>query len=274
MESNLRNLYARSDLLRELTLSELRSQSKETKLGWLWWILDPVFMMMIYWAIIAGVFGRGERYAPYPVFVLCAMLPWKFFNTTASQACKILRSREALIKSVAFPTMVLPVSQLLSGFVYFLIGMAVLLVTAALFQRPLGGPLVQLPALMGLQIVIVAGIALVLASVGALVHDLVAFVQYVLRVGFYVTPTLYGIDMVMERFTKGALEGSPLVAWLPTLYMLNPFALLITGYRDAIFYGRFMESQYWGLLGVEAVLLLLLGYNVFRYYDRRVIKFL
>ncbi len=274
MESTFGNLVSRRDLLRELTLSELRSQSRETKLGWIWWILDPVFMMLIYWGIVAGIFGRGERYAPYPVFVLCAMLPWKHFSTAAGQACKVLRSKEALIKSVPFPTMVLPVAQVFSGFLYFAIGMGVLLVTAMAFGLPLGAPLVQLLPLMALQVVIVVGISLVLASFGALLYDLVAFVSYVLRVGFYVTPTLYGVDMVLERFTRGSLEGTVVAELVPIVYQLNPFAVLITGYREAIFYGRFMDPQSWAVLGIEALVLLVVGVRTFQYYDRRVIKFL
>jgi ABC-2 type transport system permease protein len=274
MESSLGNLIARKDLLRELTLSELRSQSKETQLGWIWWILDPIFMMLIYWGVVAGIFGRGERYAPYPVFVLCAMLPWKHFQTSASQACNVLRAKESLIKSVPFPTIVLPMSQVLSGFAYFAAGIAVLLAAALAFRLPLGEALVQIPALMALQIVLVIGISLTLASFGALLHDLVAFVQYLLRVGFYLTPTLYGLDMVLERFERGALEGTAIVQWIPTVFMLNPFALLITGYRDAIFYGRFLELRHWGVLTLESLLLLVIGFWIFRYYDRRVIKFL
>ena len=89
--------------------------------------------------------------------------------------------------------------------------------------------------------------------------------------GFYLSPTLYGVDIVIERAADmGPLWGT----WLPRLYMLNPFAVLITGYRDSFFYGRFMEPDLWLLLAAQSFVALLAGYRTYQYFDRRVIKFL
>ena len=161
----------RRDLVRELVASELKVSSAETKLGWIWWLLDPLFMMLIYWLVVVGILGRGKAdYAPYPIFILCALVPWKHFYTSASQSTRVLRAKEALIKSVAFPTIVLPVSLVLSGFVYFLFGVLVLLAAATIWRSPLHTgsllPLIQVPLLMVLQVAVVIGICLPLASIG------------------------------------------------------------------------------------------------------------
>jgi len=274
MISSFSNLVARRDLLRELTLSELRSQSQETRLGWVWWLVDPLIMMLIYWAVVVGLFGRGERYEPYPVFILCALLPWKHLASSLNASAKVLRSREALIKSIPFPTMALPLTIVAAAFSNFLFGLAVLLAAAWAFGRPLGTPLAQLPALMALQLVLVTGLGLVVSCLGALVRDLAGFLTHLLRVGFYLSPTLYGLDLVRERAAEQALAGSPLADWIPTLYTLNPFVPLITGYRDALFYGRFMEPSLWVWLVVASGLLLFAGFRLYQVFDRRVIKFL
>jgi ABC-type polysaccharide/polyol phosphate export permease len=286
MISNVTNLLARRDLLRELVRSELRSSTAETKLGWLWWFLDPLLLMLIYWAIVVGILGRGkEQYAPYPVFLLCAIITWKHFASAAGTSTKILRVKEPLIKAIPFPTMVLPLSQVLSNFLFFSFGIAVVFVASILA----GGknhsgdyaPLVQVPALMVLQIVIVAGFALPLSCFGVLLTDLSGLIVHLLRIGFYVSPGLFGIDMVkdaLKRLDPKAAE----IAWLPenlsailfSVYMLNPFAILITGYRNAIFYGQYLEGRYWLILAVEAVILFFIGYRIFQHYDRRVIKFI
>lgn len=273
MTSNLANLVARRDLLRELTTSEFRSAANETTLGWLWWLIDPLFTMLIYWVVVAVLFERGAQYHPYPVFILCAILPFKHFSGTTNSACKLLRQRESLIKSVPFPTMVLPLSLLFSNFGYFLFGMLVLLGAALAWGQPLGVPLVQLPALMSLQLLLVGGVALAIAAFGALIRDLSGFMAHLMRIFFYVCPTLYGVDMVAERFHTERFDHA-LAAWIPTLYMLNPLALLFTGYRDAIFYGRFLELQHWAVLSLESVLVFAIGYRLFQHFDRRVIKFL
>jgi ABC-type polysaccharide/polyol phosphate export permease len=271
MDSSWPNLLSRRDLLRELVLSELRSRSAESRLGWLWWLIDPLIMMLIYWGIVVGIFGRGQHYEPYPVFVLCALLPWKHLQSALTNAAKLLRNNEGVIKAIPFPTMVLPMANVLAGFSYFLAGLVVLLAAALVAGRPLGLALLQLPALMAAQLLLVVSCSLVATSFGALIRDLSGFLTHVTRVLFYARPTLYGVDLVRER---AASLGGALGDWIPTLYMLNPFAILIEGYRQAIFYGDFLAAHHWGVLVLEALLLFAVGQRIYRYYDRRVIKFL
>jgi ABC-type polysaccharide/polyol phosphate export permease len=277
MNSSWANLVARRDLLRELVVSELKVSRAETSLGWIWWLLDPLLMMLIYWLVVVGILGRGQpAYAPYPIFILCALVPWKHFHTSASQSTRVLRAREALIKAVGFPTIVLPVSLVLSGFVYFLFGFVVLLAAATFWRSPLHTgsllPLIQVPPLMLLQVAVVAGICLPLASLGVAVRDLTNFMTHVLRVGFYLSPGLYGIDLVRELLLGNVGGTAGQIGFFA--YMLNPFAVLISGYRDAVFYGRYLPLEFWLILVAEAALLLVIGSFAYQRYDRRAIKYL
>jgi ABC-type polysaccharide/polyol phosphate export permease len=277
MLSNYRNIMARRDLLTVLVRTELESSVARSRLGWIWWFLDPILMVLIYWGIVSGLFGRGaESYAPYPIFLFTALITWKHFSTVVTRSLSVLRSRERLIKSIPFPTMVLPLSIVFSGFIYFLFGFAVL--TAVMLIWP-GAyhtgdllPLLQVPFLMFAQLVVTAGAALSLSCLGALFEDLRLFATHALRVGFYVSPTLFGVDLISDRLAKAApgFTGEALFA----VYMLNPFAVLITGYRDAMMYGRFIPAHWWMILVAESALLFWAGYRTYQYYDRRVIKFL
>lgn len=277
MISNLPNLLARKDLLRELIAAELRSSTAQTRLGWLWWLLDPVLMMMIYWLIVIELFGRGrDHYHPYWVFIFFGLITWRQFSTSAGRAAGVLSGRQTLIRTVPFPTMLLPVATVLSSFFFFLCAMVVLGGMAVIAPAPHHSgnllPLIQLPALLLLQLAIVTGIALVLSCLGVLYRDLGELVPHLLRAGFYLSPGLYGVDLV-----KGALDArfnSEVAGGLFSLYMLNPFAVLITGYRSSIFYGEYLAWPYWITLIVEAAGLMVVGYMVYQHYDRRVIKFL
>ena len=95
---------------------------------------------------------------------------------------------------------------------------------------------------------------------------------YVLRIGFYASPGLYGVDLVKDVLYDQL--GPTLGAAVFFLYMLNPFALLIAGYRDCVFYGQFMQMEFWIILFVEATVLLFVGHWIYQHYDRQVIKFL
>ncbi len=277
MLSDFRNISKRRDLLWALVRTELEASVARSRLGWIWWFLDPVLMMLIYWGIVAGLFGRGaERYEPYPLFLFTALITWKHFATSVTRSLGLLRSRERLIKSIPFPTMVLPLSVVFSGFAYFLFGFIVLI--AVMLAWPCARhsgellPLLQVPLLMGMQLVVTAGAALALTCLGALFEDLRLFASHALRVGFYLSPTLFGVDLIQERMSKLA-PGAGGEA-LFTVYMMNPFAVLITGYREAMMYGNFLPPHWWLILTAESLLLFWIGYRIYQYYDRRVIKFL
>jgi ABC-type polysaccharide/polyol phosphate export permease len=276
MISNVGNIVARRDLLRELIRSELAASSAESSLGWLWWLVDPLLLMLIYSGMVYLIRGGGKlQYSPYPIFIFCALITWKHFAVTAQKSGRILISRDGLIKAVPFPTMILPLSQVISNFLFFLFGFVVLVAMSLIWRSPqhTGSmlPLVQVPALMLLQLVIVAGICLPLSCVAVLFKDIPALMGHIIRIGFYVSPGLYGIDMVRQALAERTGDAAPL---LFNLYMLNPFAILITGYRDAVFYGRYLEPGYWGILVLEAAILIVAGYLIYQHYDRRVIKFL
>jgi ABC-type polysaccharide/polyol phosphate export permease len=271
MDSSWPNIASRRDLIRELTLSELRSRTAETSLGWVWWLVDPLIMMLIYWVVVVGIFGRGGHYTPYPVFVLCSLLPWKHLQSGLTDASKLLRLNEGVIKAIPFPTMVLPLANVLAGFSYFLGGLVVLLGAAAAWGLPVGWSLLQLIPLMAAQLMLVTAFSLVATSFGALIRDLSGFLTHLTRVGFYACPTLYGVDLVFERAKH---LPKPWSHWVPEIYMLNPLAILIEGYRQAVFYGGTLAPRHWLVLFVESMILFAIGQRIYRYYDRRVIKFL
>lgn len=276
MISNLPNLIARRDLLGELVRSDLRASTAQTRLGWLWWLLDPLLMMLIYFVIVVELFGRGDMYAPYWLFVFFGLITWKHFTGSVNRASNVLSRRQGLIRAVPFPTMVLPLSGVLSMFVFFLCAFAMLLVMAMIAPLPqhsgAAWPVIQVPLLMLLQVLVIAGVALAVSCIGVLYRDLSELIPHALQAGFFLSPTLYGADLVQRT----ALErlGPQLGAAVYAVYMLNPFAIIITGYRDALFYGRFMHPQHWMVLLIEAAALLIIGYRIYQHYDRRVIKFL
>lgn len=279
MISSWSNVLARRDLLRELILGDLRAASAQSRIGWIWWLVDPLLMMVIYAGIVVGLLGRGKtEYAPYPIFILGALLVWKHFSSCANKATRVLANKESLIKSVPFPTVVLPISQVIAGFVFFTCGFVLLLAASILWpsrQHVQSGsylPLVQVPLLMIVQLVIIAGLCLPLACVSVIIRDLSGLMTHLLRIGFYLSPGLYGVELVQIKLTEKLGETGGAIAMF--IYMLNPFATLITGYRSSLFYGEFMDARLWTMLAIEAAVIFLAGWTTYQHYDRRVIKFL
>ncbi|MFT7462472.1 MAG: ABC-2 type transport system permease protein [Pseudohongiellaceae bacterium] len=262
MQSTLANIVRRRELIGVLVRTELETQAAGTRLGFLWWLIDPALTMLVYVLLFTVIFSHGDRYAPFPLFVLCGLLPWKHLASSLAVSTQLLRRREHLLKSVPFPSIVLPLSTVLSGAVYLAAGLALTMVAAALWGRPMNGALLQLVPLLALQVAVVAGLSLVLACLGVLMRDISRLMEHLLRFGLYCSPVLYGLDQVRDSMGPTA----------ETLYMLNPMAILITGYRDALFYGQIMDTKLWLMLLVEAALLLPAGYLFYRRFDSRLIK--
>lgn len=278
MLSTTWNILRRRDLLYELVLAEVRTATAGRALGWLWWILDPLLMMFIYWFVVGVLLGRqgGGLYHPYWLFVFCGLIVWKHIAGAMGQSAVALIQGYSLIRSVPFPTAILPLSRACSGFFFFLLGFLVFVLMRSMVDVSswTGTPLalVQIPILMAFQMGIVAALALPTAAIGAAYRDVSNLIGHALRIGFYLSPCLYGAEWMRDSAISRFGEATGEVVF--KLYMLNPFAIIIEGYRAAVLNGTFLAPEHWGVLGAETVAFLLVGYWIYHHYDRRVVKFL
>ena len=277
MRSTLTNLLKRRDLLAALVSAELRASSAGMRLGSLWWVLDPILMMLVYWLVLDVLLGRGrEAYQPFPVFLLVGLVVFKHVASGIERSITVLRTKEALIKAAAFPTMVLPVAAVLTGLVHFLFGL-VIVVVVSLFWRGEQhsgsyAALLQLVPLVAFQTMLVVGLAMAISAIGVVVQDLRAVTTHVMRVAFWLSPCLYGLDLVRE--VAEARLGDAAGPVLATYLALNPIAVLNTAYREAIFYGQGVPLWAWGTLAAQAGVCLLAGIAIYQHHDRRIIKLL
>jgi ABC-2 type transport system permease protein len=235
-----------------------------TYLGVVWWLLDPIMLICVYWLLFSIITGRGDGYAPYPVFVGCAVVPWRCAVRSISRSAKVYRSYRSLIQGVAFPTASLPMSIVLAEGVLFVCGMAALTAASALFGVSLGWPTLQVIPLMALQFVLLAGAGFGIAAIGGLLPDMAVALPHVLRLLFYLSPSLYGIDLVAERLGADSL--------LFEIYSASPVAILFTAYRDCLWDPDWIAASQWAMLAGWSVLFFACGYTVFRTLDRALVK--
>jgi ABC-type polysaccharide/polyol phosphate export permease len=230
----VRDLWARRELVKYLVLADLKSTHKNTVLGYLWWLLDPLLLMVVY-TILVYVLRRDSRRAdeimPYPVFLFTALLAWKSFAYSLRGCVLAITKNGPLIRSVAFPKSVFPVALTLSSVAQFALGVVSLVAIACLFAlwEPCRWPSWQmvyfLPAML-LQTAISLGLGLLVAAVGVFFHDLSNILTFVVRLMFYLSPGLYSVEMV--EGTTGSHR------WLMLLFKANPFAHLFSLYRAGL----------------------------------------
>ncbi len=250
-----REVASRRRLIVYLVRADLKKRGADTVLGNLWWILDPLLTMLVYVVLISIILQTKQE--AYPLFVFCAILPWKWFSSSVADAVTCITTRERIIKQVNFPKVVLPMAATVGGVASFAFGLIPLFAMLfLLYPNHLSGWILLIPVVAFVQFVFTVGVTLLASAVTVFYRDVGNVATHVLRIWFYLSPALYGSDRIASLTTK-----HPEIA---TIYNLNPFAALFESYRNVIYYG---QAPVWDLLGlvlVESLVLLVASVVLFR----------
>jgi ABC-type polysaccharide/polyol phosphate export permease len=248
-------IATRRRLILYLVRADLKKRGADTVLGNVWWILDPLLTMLVYVVLIGIIFKTD--YDAYPLFVFCAILPWKWFSSSVADAVTCITTRERIIKQVNFPKVVLPMAAATGGVASFVFGLIPLFAMLLLLYRDhLTVWVLALPVVALVQFVFTLGVALLAAAITVFYRDVGNVANHVLRIWFYLSPALYGIEKIDELARSQPLIG--------TLYNLNPFATLFVAYRDLIYNGQPPNWEALGLVLLGSAGLLIVAVIVFR----------
>jgi ABC-type polysaccharide/polyol phosphate export permease len=240
------DVLSRRRLIGYLVRAALKKKGADTLLGNVWWVVDPLLQMLVYVVLVSVIFQRTQP--DYPLFILVAILPWKWFSSAIGDGTTSVVSSERLIKQINFPKLVLPVASVFSGIANFAFGLIPLLAIMVLFYPSRITPwLLTVPIIAAVQLLFTLPLAIALAAVNVFYRDVGNLSRHVLRLWFYLSPSIYGMDLILRIANEYPIIG--------TLMQLNPFAILFTAYRDAIYYGTAPD---WGALAVLAVVSILL----------------
>jgi ABC-2 type transport system permease protein len=257
MVRRIRAIVARRDILRLLVARDLKIKYADSKLGYLWSVLDPLVMAGIYWFVFTQVFQRPVGTEPYIVFLLSALLPWMWFNGAVSDSTRAFLKDAKLVRSTKIPRTIWVNRIVLSKGIEFLLAIPVLALFAIVFRAEVGWELVYFPLAILLQTILTAGVALIVAPLVVFFRDLERAVKLVLRFLFYASPIIYGVSNL----------PSELHIWAA----FNPLTGIFGLYRA----GFFPDELDWFNLVISAAMsiaLLTIGLLVFRGSLRQVLK--
>jgi len=255
LKGTVRDVLSRRRLIQYLVRADLKKHGADTLLGNVWWILDPLLTMLVY-VILIAIILRSNREA-YPLFIFCAILPWKWFSSTIGAAVTGITTRELIIKQVNFPKIVLPIAITAGGVVSFIFGLVPLLAMLVFFYPShVSVWLLALPIVAAVQLVLTLALAIIVSALTVFYRDIGNLAGHLLRLWFYLSPALYGTD----QLDKLASEHPSLFS----LYELNPFAAIFESYRNLIYYGQAPTWNLLGLVVLESLVLLVVSVLVFR----------
>lgn len=218
--SGLKALVGYRHLLYTLTLLRLAVRYKQSILGWIWAVLQPLATMMAYTFVFSRVAKVRSEGVPYPLFVLSGLLPWLFFSNAVSNATNGLVSHANLLTKLHFPREIIPLSYVLAALVDFAIACIVLGGLMIYYRSSVDAKIVYVLPVVALLIAFTSAVALFLSSIQARFRDAAAALPLLLQVGVFATPVAYSHDSIPIRWQ--------------TLYMLNPIASLIDSFRRCV----------------------------------------
>ncbi len=254
--SLFKELFVYREFLKTSILKEFRGKYKKSFLGVLWSFINPLLQLLVYALVFP--FIMRVQVENYTLFLVVALIPWTFFNTTVSQCAGTIISSSGIIKKVYFPRIILPISNVTANLINFFI--SCIIVVAALFIGGIGigESIVALPLVILIEYILCLAISFFLSSVTVYIRDLEYFVNVLMMLWFYITPVLYEMTMIPETATIFGLTFNP-----RGLFGLNPMAHVITAYRQILYYKEIPNMLNLLILLGISLLLLVLGYVVF-----------
>jgi len=223
-----KEIWQNRHALRSQIYVNTKTSVATTKLGTLWWVLDPIFLMIIYYFVVKVIFNRGGP--DYHLFLLCGLVTYQFFSRTVSLCTSALTTNAELIKQAAVPMVLyLTISPLVQAF-FCLIGYVIIMVW---HYHALGLHTIAIVFPLLLTILITFTCGLFLSIFEVYIRDTGKLMAYVLRFGTFLCPVLYSADRIYDSPT--------IPQYAKTLYTLNPMAHVITAVKDILFHGRIFD---------------------------------
>lgn len=220
-KDKLKELYKFRGMIAFLSWKDIIVRYKQTILGIVWAIIQPIISMVVMTVIFGGVANMpSEDGVPYAIMVYSALLCWNFFSGAFSNTANSLVNNSQLLKKIYFPRLALPISSVVTAFVDFAISFFVLILIMVFYRYVPTVRILALPLFIILTFIIALGFGLFFATMNVKYRDIKYIVPVIIQFGMYVSPVGYTSTVIPEG--------------LRLLYSINPLVGVIEGFRWCI----------------------------------------
>ena len=240
---NLRELVRYHELLYFFVWRDVKIRYKQTALGFLWAIIQPVFMMVVFTLFFGGLAKMPSDGVPYPLFNFAALIPWTLFAEGLTRSTTSMVSNANIMTKVYFPRLIMPISGILSPLVDFAIAFVILILMMAYYGFVPTIAIILLPGFILLAIMTSLAVGLWLSALNVKYRDFQYTIPFLIQLWLFASPVVYPSSLLPEQ--------------LQLIYGLNPMAGVIEGFRWALLGTNPPESMIF--VSVIVVIFLLIG---------------
>src|SRR5215475_14721187 len=241
-------LFAYRELIRNLVIKDLKLKYRDSVLGFLWSLANPLLLILVYSFVFGHILRGGPPNLAY--FLMVGILPWNFFAQSLMMSTSSILDNGNLIRKVALPVEVFPIATVLFNLAQYLLALIVFFPMALLFFKvSITWSWTSFIAILALHILFTVGMCFIVSTATVFYRDVRHFTEILLMLLFWLTPIIYDVQSV-----PGSLRS--------VLYM-NPLSYFILAYQNALFYNIFPSFQEIAFLMSLTVLMFLIGYTFF-----------
>lgn len=251
---NLKEVIQYRDLIVMFVKRNFTSQYKQTILGPMWFILNPLITSVISTVVFGGIAGIETDGVPYFLYYLSGFVLWNYFATCVTQTSNTFIANSAIMGKVYFPRISMPIASV----IYSAINMAVVFVMTVIvmviyslngLSLNLGINVLMIPVLILQTAALGLGVGIIISSLTTRYRDLAILVGFGMNLWMYATPIVYPVSLLSPK--------------MKMLIMINPMSPVINGFHNAMLGIGNMEWGVWGLSVVMTLIILMFGILLF-----------
>lgn len=216
----LKDIWEYRELLGIFVWRDLKVRYRQTIIGALWAIVQPLLTMFIFSVFFGGLAGVPSDKIPYPIFSYAALVPWTFFANSVSLASNSLVNSADMIKKIYFPRLTMPMASVLAGLVDFFLAFIILLGMMFYYGFTPTVNILWLPVLVLLALITALGVSLWLSAMNVKFRDVRYMIPFITQAWLFATPVAYPSSLLSEPWH--------------TLYGINPMVGVVEGFRWAL----------------------------------------
>lgn len=240
------------ELILYKTYADLRAEAAKTYIGFLWWVLDPIIFMLIFYVVFGLLFQRGtENFVP---FLLTGLVSWRWFQNTVSHSANTILGNQALMRQVYLPKIIFPIVTILTDLAKFGLVLTLLLIFLWIYGFGVGITYLALPVLLISQLMLITALAWFVAALVPFLPDLKILVDHLLHITFFLSGIFFAGSSIPEQYQF--------------FFYLNPMANIIEGYRDILVHNQWPNWNALFLTGLISSVIAIFSYHLLVHYDR------
>lgn len=254
MLKQIKELIEYREVLITLVIRDIKIRYKQTMVSVAWAVLQPIFMMVIFTVLFNRFTKFPSEGVPYAIFCLTALIPWTFFSNSINLAIPSLADNESLITKIYFPHEVLPLAVICATIIDFLIAVVIygfILLCSGIKITPF--VFLAIPIFL-VQLLLTIGLVLFASALNVFYRDVKLIIPFLIQIAMFATPIVYSTDMVSKTYKL--------------LYMFNPMAGIIDGYRKVILLGVMPDYRYTIIAFSISLIIFIIGYSYFKFVEK------